>query len=80
MHIEVFIHSTAGRPTTASVRAWWISGRGIHHAELLDRAELDMPEGCEQHPWEMLAALYAVLASRSRALRGDRSGDEGLRL
>lgn len=66
MHIEVFIHANDGHPTTASVKAWWVSGSGIHQAWLCDRTELDVPEDRRRDPWALLAALWAVLADRYR--------------
>lgn len=67
MHIEVFLHANSGRPTTASVKAWWVSGSGVKTSYLLDRAELDVEQGRETDPWALLAALWATLAERYQA-------------
>ena len=51
MNVSIHLHSGwRGSPATATVDAWWADGGGLHHAYLLDRAPLDVPEGLEHVP------------------------------
>lgn len=62
MHIEIFVHADRSG-ARASVGAWWADGGGIHHAYLLEREPL-RTQGPEASPWELLRALWPVLAAR----------------
>lgn len=68
MNVSIHLHSGwRGSPATATVDAWWADGGGLHHAYLLDRAPLDVPEGSEQVPWVLLRALFRTLADQGTA-------------
>lgn len=62
MHLEVFVHTDANG-TRASVHAWWVSGRGIKHAYLMEQHPIEVP-GDATDPWMMLRGLYAALGER----------------
>lgn len=62
MHLEIFVHSDGNQPT-ASVHAWWHSGRGISHAWLMERQPIEVP-GDAKDPWMLLRALYSALGER----------------
>lgn len=62
MHLEIFVHSDESG-TRASVKAWWHSGRGIHHAMLMERQPIAVP-GDAKDPWMLLRGLYSALGER----------------
>lgn len=59
MNIEVFIHADSRGPR-ATVKAWWVDGGGVHHAELMSCHALTHSAD-EMNPWSLLSALWFEL-------------------
>lgn len=73
MNLDIFIHSD-GRGPRATVKAWWVDGGGIHHAQLMQCHALTM-SGEEMNPWSLLSALYVELRD-VKAARGIPAADD----
>jgi len=62
MHLELFVHAD-GKTARATVKAWWVSGKGISHATLMEGEPIPC-EATESDPWVLLSSLYRELAAR----------------